>query len=110
MKYSILVMRIVGKTPPHIHLREHGIRESKIDERLRAVAADEYERLERGKPVEYLVDMHHPEYGVLMSRLLDTGTVVTAQIIKTPDDMAEYFMEHELEGFTRAPVTHIFGK
>ena len=77
---NIVVTRFVNDQPAHRHVRFEGVRPAKADRIVSDVGAEEYDRLERGRPVFYRDMKVHGV--VVLHRKYDTGSVATVFVTK----------------------------
>lgn len=80
-------MTLVNQQPPHFFIQHRGVAEGKVGRLFHEVIQEQYDRLERGKPAMYLVDLEVAPNMVVMSRLFEGGAVTTVTIVSGP--MAE---------------------
>jgi hypothetical protein len=98
---SIIIQTLTNEQPMHVFVQHHGVKESKIADLFHEVVQEQYDRLERGHPVEYLLDMQGP-HGVIMSRGYVGGTVTTVHIFVADSQEAKPYYDGQVERKTQS--------
>lgn len=85
MKYDILVRTLVNEQPEHVFVQHHGIREGKVADLFRETVQEQYDRLERGKPL-YRADSEAEGFAGMTREFADGAvTTVVVHVVHTAE-------------------------